>query len=243
MAKYFSKKSSGEDASPITKEMLKRCMPAKVHGNLSDEFVLTLNNNITDPNFREIYRENLLGFTAILQEGRYKLQSYVDAVKFVSYKLLGSTDVKAYAQTFPDRYQRLLDAGSDSKTISSYVSAYKNKNQIVSKVFEQSMMPTHIINADLFQKAINSQADLMINARSEKVRSDAANSLLTHLKPPETKKVEVDIGVNQDSGISELRKATQELVRIEKQRIIDKTLTPQEVAQSKLNRAVEIEDV
>ena len=182
--------------SPITKDMLKRCLPAKVHTNLSDEFIQSLNSNIVDPNFREVYRENLLGFGSVLQEGRFKLQTYVDAVKFVSYKLLGSTDIEGYAKTFPDRYQRLINEGADQKTISSYVSAYKNKNQIVAKVFEQTMMPTYIVNADLYQKAVNVQADLMMNARSEKVRSDAAGWIMKELKAPEAAKIELEIATS-----------------------------------------------
>ena len=227
--------------SPITKDMLKRCLPAKVHTNLSDEFIQSLNSNIVDPNFREVYRENLLGFGSVLQEGRFKLQTYVDAVKFVSYKLLGSTDIEGYAKTFPDRYQRLVNEGADQKTISSYVSAYKNKNQIVAKVFEQTMMPTYIVNADLYQRAVNVQADLMMNARSEKVRSDAAGWIMKELKAPEATKIELDVGLKQDSTLTDLRAATQALVNMQKNQLEEGHMNAMAVANSQIVKVVEKE--
>jgi len=226
----------------VTKDQLLRTLPKQVRSNLTDEILDSLNKSITDPNFREVYRENLLGFTSVIQDGKYKLQSYIDAVKYVTYKFTGSKDIEAYAKTFPDRYQRLVEEGASSKTISSYAATYK-KTQLVQKIFEQNMIPVHIFNADIFQKAINVQAQLMVSANSEKVRSDAANSLLSHLKPPEIKKIELDVGIKQDKSLDDLREATRELVEIQKRQLEAKTITPKDVAHSKLIRDEDIIDV
>jgi len=78
------------------------------------------------------------------------------------------------------------------------------------------------------------QATLMKTATSEKVRTDAANSILTQLKPPETKKIELDIGVKQDKTIEELRQATMELVEMQKTRLVNGDMSPKEVAHSSL---------
>ena len=40
---------------------------------------------------------------------------------------------------------------------------------------------------------------------SPKVRTDAANSILTHLKKPDNLKVEIDVGVKEVSGMTELK--------------------------------------
>ena len=162
-----------------------------------------INGLITDPKLRENYRENLLSYTSVLADGKYKIGDYINAVKYVSYKLLGSSNIEAYSKTFPDRFQRLVQEGADDKTISSYSTAY-NKNKLVNLIFEQTLVPSHILNADLYQKALNVQAQLMISAASEKVRSDAANSLLTHLKMPETTKIELDVGIKVDKSIEDL---------------------------------------
>ena len=105
----------------------------------------------------------------------------------------------------------------------------------------QTMMPVHIINADLHQKAINQLAFLMMNANSEKVQSDSAAKLVDALKPPETQKIELDIGLKEDDSIAELRKATMELVA--QQRVsIAAGVAVKEIAHSKIiNDIIDVE--
>jgi hypothetical protein len=107
---------------------------------------------------------------------------------------------------------------------------------------EQTLVPTHVLNADLYQKAINVQAELMLSANSEKVRSDAANSLLIHLKAPETTKIKLDIGIQSDSMIEELRKTTMELAAQQRQLIESGVVNAKHIAESRIIEG-EIEDV
>jgi hypothetical protein len=77
------------------------------------------------------------------------------------------------------------------------------------------------------------------------VRVDAANSLLTHLKPPEVKKVELNVGLKDDGSIAELRRVTAELAEQQRNLIQGGAVTAASVARSTLrqNRADdEIED-
>ncbi len=221
------------DEIVITKEQLLRTLPKKFHNNVTPKFIEVLNSSITDPVFREIYRDNLLGFSTIIKDGKFKLQSYLDAVKYVSYKSMGSLDIDAYSKTFPDRYQRLVLEGTSQKAISSYATAFK-KTQLVTRLFEQTMIPIHIGNADVFQRAVNEQAHLMVHARSEKVRSDAAHSLMTTLKPPVAKEIDLKVGVVQDKSLDELRGAMIDLVKTQKGLLEDKTLTPKQIASSRI---------
>jgi hypothetical protein len=225
----------------VTREQLLRTLPKRVHGNVTEEMLDNLNNSITDSSFREVYRDNLLSYTNVMQDGRYKVQGYLDAVKYISFKLLGSSNIESYCKTFPDRFQRLVNEGADNKTIAAYASAF-NKTQLVNKVFEQSSIPTHILNADVFQKAINVQADLMSNATSETVRTDAANSLLNHLKPPETKKIELDVGIKQDKSLDELRQATLELVKVQREQIAKGSVNAQDIAHSQIIKGEVVEE-
>lgn len=196
----------------LTLEQFKEALPDKIKKSVSQELVDKVNQTLSEPELYEAYRENLLSYTKVLTEGRYKVSDYVNAVRYVSHKLMGCTNIEAYSKTFPDKIQRFSVQGVSSKDIASYVSIY-NKSKLVNAIFEQTLIPSFVLNQDLYQKALNTQAELMITARSEKVRSDAANSLLTHLKPPEVKKVELDIGVKEDGSIQHLRKATLELAR------------------------------
>ena len=220
-------------SNALTMEQFQRVLPKSVRKTLNVKLLDGINKVLTDPLIKESYRENLLSYTNVLNTGPYKIESYINAVRYVSFKLLGSTNMDAYIRTFPDRYQRLISDPVSKGYIAQYVSAY-NKNKLVNLVFEQTLIPVHILNADIHQKAINVQADLMLNAMSEKVRTDAANSLLNHLKMPETQKIELNIGMKEDKSINELRDSTMALVAQQRQMLEAGAMTAKDVAHSKL---------
>ena len=94
-----------------------------------------------------------------------------------------------------------------------------------------------MINQDLHQKAINVLADLMMNANSEKVRADSANSLLVHLKPPEVKKVELDIGVKANKEIDDMKNLLAQLSAKQKSLIDNGVVSVADVAHTKIVEA------
>ena len=230
-------------STELTIQQFQRALPKGVSTRVDQEMVDQLNGLMDDQALRQNFRDNLLSYTNVMADGRYKIGDYINAVRYMSHKLLGSTNIEAYCKTFPDRYQRLIDDGASDKTISSYCAAY-NKTQLVNKVREQTLVPVHILNADVYQKAINVQASLMNDTQvSAKVRSDAANSLLTHLKQPETAKIELDINVSEDSSIKELRATTAKLAK-QQQEMLDKGIfTPEQIAHSKIIEGEVIEEV
>ena len=225
--------------SALTVEQFKVALPDKVKKSINQELIDKINATLSDPDMYEAYRDNLLSYTKVMADGRFKIGDYVNAVKYVSHKLMGDSNIAAYTKTFPDKYQRFVQNGVDAKDIASYVTAY-NKSKLVNLIFEQTLVPSYVLNQDLYQKALNVQAELMITAKSEKVRSDAANSLLTHLKMPETQKVELDIGVKEDGSIAALRAATLELARQQRLMVQAGAMNAQEVAHSKL-QVVDVE--
>jgi len=217
----------------ITLDQFRRALPGQLKKSLSDELMGEINNALSDPTMYESYRDNLLSYTSVMMEGKYKIPDYVNAVKYVSHKIMGASNVVAYSKTFPDRYQRLVAQGVTDKDISCHVAAY-NKNQLVNKILTQTLVPSYVLNADLYQKALNVQADLMMNARSEKVRCDAANCLLGQLKMPETMKVQLDVGVKVDSSIDALRASTLELVAQQRAMLAAGAMNAREVAGTRL---------
>jgi hypothetical protein len=219
--------------SLLTLEMFRQALPDKVKKSVNQELIDGVNKTLSDPDEFEAYRNNLLSYTRVMSDGRFKVQEYINAVRYVSYKLMGATNIEAYTKTFPDKYQRFVAQGVLPKDIASYVTAY-NKSKLVNLIFEQTLIPSYVLNQDLYQKALNVQAELMVAAKSEKVRTDAANSLLTHLKPPEKQKIELEIGVKEDSSISALREATMELVRQQKLALESGSMNAMQVAHSKI---------
>ena len=226
----------------LTVEQFRMALPDKVKKSVNQELIDQINQTLSDPDMFDTYRDNLLSYTKVMADGRFKITDYVNAVKYVSHKLMGCTNIEAYIKTFPDKYQRWVNQGVSSKDIASYVTAY-NKSKLVNLIFEQTLIPSYVLNQDLYQKALNVQAELMISAKSEKVRCDAANSLLSHLKMPETQKVELDLGIKEDSSIAALRQATMELVRQQRLMVEAGAMNAQEVAHSKVVVDVEAKEV
>jgi hypothetical protein len=222
-----------ESNQKLSAEEFKAVIPKQIRDRITTKVMEKINQILADQKIRDHFRDNLLSYTNVLQTGKYKLSSYIDAVKYVSFKLLGYNNQESYGRTFPDRYNLLVSEGGTEKSISAYVAAY-NRNKLVNAIWEQTLIPSYVLNADLYQRAINTQAELMINSKSDKVRSSAADSILYHLKQPEVTKLKMDIGVRDDKTIQELRATTLELAAMQKKMIMSGVMSAEDVAHSKL---------
>ena len=217
----------------LTKDEIIQALPPAVQGGVSDTLVNELNAIITDPDFRETFRENMISYNRVLAEGKFKLSSYMNAVMYVSYKLMGYNNMDAYERTFQQKFQSWIQQGKTAQTISAHVAMY-NKSKLVNLVYAQAVIPTHVLNQDKFQEAINHQYYLMKNAASEKVQSDAANSLMIHLKPPEEKQVNLSIGLEETDSIKELKATIATLAEVQVNSIESKKWTAGEIAAARI---------
>ena len=71
-----------------TVEDVKQFLPKGFKGAVTQNCVDMLNNLDSDPNIAEEIKERFISYSNILNSGRYKLSSYIAAVKFVSLKLI-----------------------------------------------------------------------------------------------------------------------------------------------------------
>lgn len=223
----------GNDMTILSNEVLLRALPDKFKKNLNQELLDNINDTLSDPDLQDTFRENFLDYIDVLNDGRYKITDYLSAIKYCTHKLMGNSNIDSYTKTFPDRYSSMIVRGLSNKDMSSIITVY-NKSKLVNKIMEQSLVPTWVLNQHLHQKALNVQADLMMNAASEKVRSDAANSLLTHLKPPEITKVELDIGIKDDDQLRELRDVTVQLAAQQRRMIESGVITAKAAAEQRV---------
>lgn len=232
-----SKALTSEGDRPLTTDALKAVMPKRQKHNITDSLVDELNQLVSDPEERRAFRENLVSYASVLEDPNVKLPDYVHAVRYVSYQLMGMTNQQSWIKTFPERYQRLIDDGKitegDDAHLRATVSCY-NKGKVVNQIREQTLIPTWVLNSDIHQKAINQLATLMVSSKSDKVRADAAASLLTHLKMPETVKMKLDVEVKEDDSIKQLRGAVTELVQAQREAIATGTTDAQRIAEAKL---------
>lgn len=219
----------------LTLKEVQDSLPAGQKGNISQAMVDQLNALSKDPEESRYIRENFVSFAQVLSEGRFKLGDYVRAVMYVSHKVMGKSNLDAYKATFPDRYQNLVAEGKQPKDIASYVAAY-NKGKLVNMVYERAAIPTWVLNQDLFQKALNTQYEIMEDVDvSPKVRVEAANSLLTHLKRPETNKAELNINVGLNDGMKALQARLAEMAEGQLKIIEGETMSVQDIAALPMN--------
>lgn len=217
----------------MTVELLKATLPKAMQSSATQEWADHINAIVLDPEVAEEVRNNFLSYTKVLQEGKFKTESYLDAVTYVTHKLMGYSNQDAYIRTFPQRYQTLVARGISAKDLSAYVAAY-HSNKLVNLILEQSIVPSWLLNRDVYQRAINTQFELMTDVDvSAKVRSDAANSILTHLKQPEAQKVELEIGVKQSGGVADLMATMRQLAK-QQQELIQAGVPARQVARQKL---------
>lgn len=221
----------------ITVQSLKQALPANTKLTVSQSLVDQLNAVTSDPILAEHIRDNFISYNTVLQDGKYTTEEYLNAITYCTYKVMGLTNKDAYINTFPQRHQQLVARGASAKDISAYVAAY-HKGKLVMAILDQAYVPIWLVNQDNYQKAINVQVNLMKNAQSELVRTQAANSILTHLAKPKDAMPQVAIQINQNTGMNELLDTLAALA--EKQvNLIDNGVTAKELAAQKLGKRVD----
>jgi hypothetical protein len=207
----------------LTKEMVERAVPPNLKNHVTQQFVDQINNLVADPLVAEQVRNNFINYTGVMKEGKFKLEDYLNAVAFVSYKLMGYSNQDAYFRTFPSRHAHLVAKGTPSKDIAAYVAAYA-RGKLVNLIMEQSLVPSWVLNQHVYQEAINTQRELMTDPTvSPKVRSDAANSILTHLKKPEGQNFQISMDMKENSGITELKAALRDMAEKQQEMIANGT--------------------
>ena len=217
----------------ISTDVLKESLPPALRTFATQELADKIDSITTDPLFANSIKENFVTYTHVLQEGKYKMEDYLNAVAYVSFKLMGYTNQEAYFKTFPNRYASLLAQGKDEKTISSYVRAF-HKGKLVNKIMEQSIIPSWVLNQDAYQEAINKNVQLMRTAKSEKVQALAADSLLRHLSKPEVNEGPlINIDMREGSGLDELKNAISSLAQKQKE-LIQSGVSTKDIVEQKI---------
>ncbi|UKL14825.1 terminase small subunit [Stenotrophomonas phage C121] len=220
-------------SNQLTITDVRDALPANLKNAASQALVDQINNVCADPDMAEYVREGFITYTKVLTEGKYKMDDYINAVLFVSYKMGGHSNQEAWQKTFPQRYAALVAKGTSAKDVSSHVSMYA-RGKLVNAILEKSIIPFWVINQDNRQKALNVQVELMMNAQSEMVRMQAANSVLVHTdKPKELATSAVQININESDGMAALKQQMLLLAQSQ-QAAIGQGVSPKDVAAMEL---------
>lgn len=219
----------------LTIQEVEKALPPNLKSVVTQSFVDRINNIVNDPIVAEQVRNNFISYTKVLQDGKFKTEDYLHAVTYCSFKLMGLSNQDAYFRTFPQRHAALVAKGTSAKDIASYVSMY-NKGKLVNMIMEQTLVPSWVLNQDAYQKAINTQVDLMTNAASEMVRTQAANSILTHLAKPKEAGPLVNIDMRENSGMNELKDALVKLATQQRE-LIQSGVSTKSIAEQTIIKA------
>lgn len=213
-------------------EAVKKLVPKAQRTMITQDFLDKIEASVTNSEVAEQFKENFVTYLNVLSKGKYKMDDYISAVKYVSYKLLGYSNIKAYAATFPDRYQRLKDEGQQQ--IEAFVSMYA-RGKLVNQIFEQTMVPTYVLNAPLHQEALN---ELAMMIKDPDVRGmtkvKACEAILQHTKQPEVVKGELTIGIEQSDTINDLREIVENLADTHKVLLERKGMTLKQIAETNI---------
>lgn len=212
-------------------ESIKKLVPKAQRTLITEDFVNRLEASMKDSIIAEEFKDNFITYLNVLSKGKYKMEDYINAVKYVSFKLLDYSNVKAYAATFPERYERLVKEGQQ---IDAFVSMY-NKNKLVIQIYEQTIVPSYVLNAPLHQQALNTLATMI---QDEDVRGmtkvKACEAILAYTKQPEIIKGELTIGIEQSDTINDLREVTEQLAETYRKALQGGARTLTQVAEAKI---------
>lgn len=209
---------------------LREALPKQHRAKITDSFMDDLNQMISSPEYGELYAKNAVTYASVLQEGRFKLTDYFNAVAFVSHKMLGMSSMAAYQKVFPDKVKDMVARNVSNKDMQAYASTF-NKNKLVTAIYEQTLIPDHIMYASVRHRAITAQAALL-SSTNEHIVQKAADSLMNHLKAPVDAKMTIDIGTSDTGVIADLASALSNLSNGQRGMIIDGSVSPKEIAHS-----------
>ena len=207
-------------------------VPRQHKSKITQEFVDTLNGMVKDPTMAEVYQKNVITYADVLRDGRFKLTDYFNAVMYVSYKMMGLGNLAAYQKVFPDKCKDMVARNMPQKDMQAYAAMF-NKNKLVTLIYEQTLIPDHIMYASVRHRAIAAQANLL-NSSNEHVVQKAADSLMNHLKAPESAKISIEMGAKDSGVLSDLTNALNVLSKKQSDAIAVGSHSVKEIAHSRI---------
>ena len=213
-------------------ESVRKLVPKNQRTLITQEFIDKLEAGVNDSEVTKQFKKNIVTYLNVLSKGKYKMEDYINAVKYVSFKLLGYSNINAYIATFPERYERLKAEGQTQ--IEAFVSMY-NKNKLVMQIYEQTIVPSYVLNAPMHQQALNTLAAMIIDddvRRMTKVK--ACEAILQYTKQPDIVKGELTIGIEQSDTINDLREITENLADTYRMMLEKKGMKLKDVAEANI---------
>ena len=215
-----------KEKTELTAEELKQKFPAKAK-TITEETVALINEATFDPNFNgDEFLSTMLDYENVMYKNKASMKDYITALKFCAYlESEGDNYTEAYKRARAnDTFvleRKNVETGSDKYKELTFAASRYRKTPMVKDILTQADMPLYLMFQGARYKAVKTLADEMLTAQYSKDRISAADKLLTHVKPPENAKIELDVSVKQDSIIDKYDSMITELVKVQQQQIAD----------------------
>ena len=236
-------------ATEVTMEDMKRLFPKKKE-SITEELVTIINDANNNPFFSgDEFMNTIITYKDVMEKQKASLKDYLAAIRFCAY--LESEDynlTEAYKKSHchTEFVRERLDSPTNSaeyKQLTNAASRYRKRPLIV-QILTQSQLGLHLMFQGEQYRAINVLSDIMVNGRSEMARVAAAKELLANTKAPETHKLELDIGIRNESAMESLNAqlaqfALQSMEQLKSGRVDLSTLGAMTVAEEVIDAEVE----
>lgn len=205
----------------LTLEDVQKNLPSR-KGAITQEIVDILNNSRTEPEFQgESLLQSAITYEAVMQKNKAGIKEYLRAIRFCAY-LISFDDnfTEAYKKAFADRQfvqDRLNLDSSNPKynELTSAASRYR-RSKLVVDILTMSQVPLDLMFTGARFKACGVLTELMVTAKLDRDKINAAKELLAATKPPENLKIDLDVGVKESSAIQQLNDQLAELANRQK---------------------------
>lgn len=179
-------------------------------GLITQEAVDIINSSMNDPEFQgESLLQTASIYESVLKGSRSSVPEYLNAVRFCAYMSTNDANyTEAYKKVFAQRafVKERAKLPTDSPKYAELTSAASRyrRSKIVVDILTASQVPLDMIFTGYRYKAIGVLAEIMTEGRFDRDRVNAAKELLAATKGPENLKIELDVGVKEDSAIKQM---------------------------------------
>lgn len=190
-------------SKPITKEELQQKFPAK-RSTITEETVQFINDTMQNPDFDSAtFLTQLVDYQGAMIDSSASMTEYINAIKFCAYLEAEQNMTEAYRRArandkFVQDRAMARTGTNEYNELTMQASRYR-KSKLVRQILTQSDMPLYLMFQGARYKAVAVLAREMEEAAYSKDRISAAEKLLTHVKPPENNKVELEVGLNAEA--------------------------------------------
>ena len=193
----------------LTKEDIQRAMPNRKN-SITDEIVDIINRSQTEPEFQgESLLQTAVTYENVLAQNKTGIKQYLNAIRFCSYLIaMDDNFTEAYKKTFfdTDFVKNRMECDTNSvkyRELTSAASRYR-KSKLVVDILTVSQVPLHLMFTGMQYKALGVLNEVMMTAKLDRDRINAAKEILTATKAPEHVKIDLDVGVKENSAVQQL---------------------------------------